>query len=131
MACFSALFVAGCGSATSPSRQRGQDSRTVTGEILQIARGTNPRTLLIDGIQNTTDRKDECFIHYTARVVQEKPRVIRVEVLGPPPPPHCTANAVRGPCTVPVHLRRPYRGQKIIDAVTGRELQLLPRSQLC
>jgi len=68
---------------------------------------SNPRTLLIDTVQGTTDRSSSCFIHYTTRVVRQTSRRISIEMLAPETKGRsfsCAAVAVRGPFFVPVHL---------------------------
>jgi len=42
----------------------------------------------------------------------------------------CAAVAVRGPFFVPVHLKQPYRRQRLLDSVTGFFHRLIPRSEL-
>ncbi len=79
------------------------------------------------------DRSSPCFIHYTTRVVRQTSHRISIELLAPNTegrPFACTANAVRGPFLVPVHLRNPYRGQRLFDPVTKRFHPLTPRSEL-
>lgn len=127
------LLVGGCGSASGSSDRGGQQPRLIREPVGQIARGSNSTILLIDVAQDTRDRSSRCFVHYTTRVVTETTHLIKIELLRPNPeaqPFRCTANAVRGPFLVPVHLKRPYRGQKLVDATTGRRHTLTPRSQL-
>lgn len=111
----------GCAGATPSHRT----PRLIPAGWAQIARGHHPSLLLIDEPQSTRDRHSECFIHYTARVVAQTPRVIRIEVLQPSTHPSCPTVAVRGPFLVPVHLRSPYRGQRLVDADTGLRHPLL------
>lgn len=42
----------------------------------------------------------------------------------------CPANAVAGHFFVPVHLEASYRGQRLVDPVTGRAHRLTRRSDL-
>jgi len=72
-----------------------------------------------------------CLGPYQTRVTTETRRVIRIELLEPNPetgPFRCTAQAVRGTFSVPVRLPRPYHGQRLVDASTGRAHKLTPRS---
>lgn len=129
----SILLVGACGSAGG-ANDRGKPQRKLVREPWdQIARGRSSTILLIDVAQDTRDRSSRCFVHYTTRVVTETTHLIKVELLRPNPaaqPFRCTANAVRGPFLVPVHLKKPYRGQKLVDATTERRHTLTPRSQL-
>ncbi len=126
----SLLLVTACasasGSSTHPARRHPKLVRTPWGPG-PIARGRNSRTLLLGTTQ------DPCFIHYTTRVLKQTSRVIRIELLEPDPeaqPFRCPAIAVRGRFFVPVHLEAPYRGQRLVDPVTGRAFRLSPRSDL-
>ncbi len=95
--------------------------------------GGNARTLRIETIQSDPDRSSPCFIHYSTRVLKQTPRVIRIELLEPDPqaqPFRCPAIAAGGPFFVPVHLKAPYRGQRLVDPVTGRAHRLTRRSDL-
>jgi len=125
--------VTACGSA-SGSIQRGEHHpKLVRTPWEQITRGSNPRTLLIDTVQGTTDRSSSCFIHYTTPVVRQTSRRISIEMLAPETKARgfqCAAVAVRGPFFVPVHLKQPYRGQRLLDPVTGFFHRLIPRSEL-
>ncbi len=128
------LLGAGCGSSASGSNQRGKHHpKLVRTPWEQITRGSNPRTLLIDTVQGTTDRSGSCFIHYTTRVVRQTSRLISIEMVAPETKDRrfqCTARAVRGPFFVPVHLKKPYRGESLLDPVTGRFHRLIPRTHL-
>jgi len=86
----------------------------------------------MDVPQDTADRSSRCFIRYTTRVVKQTSDVIRIELLEPDPeaqPFSCPANLV-GPFFVPVHLKAPYRGQRLVDPVTGRPHRLTRRAEL-
>jgi len=57
----------------------------------------------------------------------------RIELLAPDTegrPFSCTLQAVGGPFLVPVHLQQRYRGQTLVDPVTGRGHALTPRAEL-
>lgn len=127
---YSLLLVTGCasasGSSTHPARRHPNLVRTPWGPG-PIFRGRNSRTLLLDTIQGY------CSIHYTTGVLEQTSHVIRFELLEPDPeaqPFRCPAIAVRGSFFVPVHLKAPYRGQRLVDPVTGRAFRLTPRSGL-
>ena len=99
----------------------------------EITRAKRPRKLLINTVQGTADRSSPCFIRYTTRVVTETSHRISIQLLAPDTegrPFSCTAQAVRGPFLVPVHLQKRYRGQTLIDPVTGRSHALTPRAKL-
>lgn len=127
------LLVAACDSATGSTRPVKHHPRLVREPWDQIIRGRNSRTLLIDTGQDTADRSSRCFIQYTTRVVSETAHVIRIELQEPDPeaqPFHCFANRVSGPFFVSVDLKAPYRGQRLVDPVTGRAHRLARRSDL-
>jgi len=119
------LFVTAC--AASGSTAGKHFSMPSAEPWNEIARGGNTRTLLIDVFQGTRDRSSSCYIRYTTRVVTETAQVIRIELLRPPPPHGfaCTAQAVRGPFSVTVRLKRPYRRQQLVDAYSGRRYPLI------
>jgi len=132
LAC-SALVVTACGSASGSIQRGAYHPKLVRQAWDQITRGSNPRTLLIDTVQGTTDRSGSCFIHYTTRVVRQTSRRISIEMLAPETKARgfqCAAVAVRGPFFVPVHLKQPYRRQRLLDSVTGFFHRLIPRSEL-
>lgn len=127
------LVAAAYEGASGSARLIQQHPRLVREPWEQITRGRNSRTLLIDTAQDTADRSSRCFIRYTTRVVNETSHVIRIEVQEPNPeaqPFRCTANFVSGPFLVPVHLKALYRGQRLIDPVTGRPHRLTRRADL-
>ncbi len=128
------LLGAGCGSSASGSNQRAKHHpKLMRTPWEQITRGSNPRTLLIDTVQGTTDRSSSCFIHYTTHVVRQTSRLISIETLAPETKARgfqCAARAVRGPFFVPVHLKKPYRGQRLLDPVTGHFHRLTRRAEL-
>ena len=120
------LLVTACGAASGSTAVK-PSSMSAAEPWNEIARGGNSRTLLIDVFQGTRDRSSSCYIRYTTRVVTETAQVIRIELLRPPPPHGfaCTAQAVRGPFSVTVRLKRPYRRQQLIDAYSGRRYPLI------
>ncbi|MDQ2760608.1 MAG: hypothetical protein M3Y17_09325 [Actinomycetota bacterium] len=123
----SLLLVAGCASASGSTHPPGHHPKLVRTPWGPIARGRDSRTLLLRTL-------DVCY-HYTTRVVKQTSRVIRIELLEPDPEAQpfasCPANAVRGSFfVVPVHLKAPYRGQRLVDPVTGFSHRLIPRSDL-
>ncbi len=123
----SLLLVTACSSASGSTHPPGHHPKLVRTPWDQIARGRNSRTLLLGTPQ------DVCSIHYTTRVVKQTSNVIRIELLEPDPraqPFACPAVAVRGSFFVPVHLKAPYRGQRLVDPVTGFSHRLIPRSDL-
>jgi len=127
------LLVTACGSASGSAHPTRHHPKLVREPWDGITRGRNSRTLLIDTAQDTADRSSRCFIRYTTRVVNETSHVIRIEVQEPNPeaqPLRCTANFVSGPFLVPVHLKALYRGQRLVDPVTGRPHRLTRRADL-
>ncbi len=129
----SLLLVTACGSASGSNQRGAHHPELMRTPWEQITRGSNPRTLLIDTVQGTTDRSSSCFIHYTTHVVRETSRRISIEMLAPETKARgfqCAARAVRGPFFVPVHLKKPYRGQRLLDPVTGHFHRLTRRAEL-
>jgi len=128
------LLVTACGNAngsTPPSAHASKLMRAPWSQIARAIHSTN--TLLINTDQSTADRSSPCFIHYTTRVVTQTSHRITIELLAPSTEGRsfsCPANAVRGPFLVPVHLKKRYRGQKLLDPVTGHFHPLTPRSEL-
>jgi len=120
------LLVTACGAASGSTAVK-PSSMSAAEPWNEIARGGNSRTLLIDVFQGTRDRSSSCYIRYTTRVVTETAQVIKIELLRPPPPHGFarTAQAVRGPFSVTVRLKRPYRRQQLIDAYSGRRYPLI------
>lgn len=133
LGCGCGLLLAACGSASGSNPPRAHDSKLVRTPWDEITRTKRPRTLLINTVQGTADKSSPCFIHYTTRVVSQTSRRITIELLAPDTEGRsfqCTANAVRGPFLVPVHLKKPYRGQRLLDPVTGFFHRLIRRSEL-
>lgn len=145
LGCGCGLLLAACGSAngSNPPSKPGKhdsnppsahDSKFVRTPWDEITRSKRPSKLLINTIQGTADTSSPCFIHYMTRVVSQTSHRISIELLAPAieedRPFTCTANAVRGPFLVPVHLKKRYRGQKLLDPATGRCHHLVPRSEL-
>lgn len=122
----------GCGSASVSSHQAKHNSKLVPAPWGQITRGHNSTTLLINETQDTADRRSDCFIRYTSRVIKETSHAVSIELLRPRPPAslRCLAKGVRGPFFVPVHLKRAYRGQRLVDPVTGLAHALARRSEV-
>jgi len=130
MGCGCALLLTACSNA---SGSKAPSTKLVRAPWSEIARGRDSTTLLINTDQSTTDRSGSCFIHYTTRVVSQTSHRITIELLAPSTegrPFRCVARGVRGPFLVPVHLKKRYRGQKLLDPVTGHFYPLTPRSEL-
>ncbi len=126
------LLVTACGSASGSTHPPRHHPKLIREPWDGITRGRNSTTLLIRASQDTTDRSSRCFIRYTTRVIRQTSHVIRIELLEPDPeaqPFSCPAKFV-GPFFVPVHLKAPYRGQRLVDPVTGRPHRLTRRAEL-
>lgn len=134
LGCGCALLLAACGNASGSSPPSTHTAKLVRAPWSEIAHAKHdPATLVINTDQDTVDRSSPCFIHYTTRVVTETSHRISIELLAPNTegrPFACTANGVGGPFLVPVHLRKRYRGQRLLDPVTGHFHHLIPRSDL-
>jgi len=133
LGCGCGSLLAACGSASGSNPPRAHDSKLVRTPWDEITRAKRPRKLLINTIQGTADKSDPCFIHYTTRVVSQTSHRISIELLArdrEDRPVRCAAKAVRGPFLVPVHLKKRYRGQRLLDPATGRFHRLIPRSEL-
>jgi len=127
------LLLAACGSAGGVDPPNSHASRLVRAPWDEIARAQHPSTLLINTVQGTANRSSPCFIPYTTRVVAETSHRVSIELLAPSTEgqrARCPAVAVRGPFLVPVHLQKRYRGQTLIDPVTGHSHALTPRAKL-
>lgn len=127
-----ALLLSACGNAGGVNPRDGHDSKLVRAPWSEIARARQPMTLLINTDQSTANGSDPCFIHYTTHVVTEASRRIGIELLADMEgrPVSCAAKAVRGPFLVPVQLEARYRGQRLLDPVTGQVHALTPRAEL-
>ncbi len=128
-----ALLLSACGNAGGVAPPSSHASRLVRAPWDEVARARQSTTLLINTVQGTANRSNPCFIHYTTRVVTETSHRISIELLAPDTegrPVSCPAKAVRGPFLVPIHLQKRYRGQTLIDPVTGRVHPLTPRAEL-
>lgn len=133
MGCGCALLLTACGNASGSNPPSTHAPKLVRAPWSEIARGRDSTTLLINTDQATTDRSGSCFIHYTTRVVRQTSHRITIELLAPSTEGRsfsCTARRVRGPFLVPVHLKKRYRGQRLLDPVTGHVHPLTPRSEL-
>jgi hypothetical protein len=134
LGCGCALLLAACGNASGSNPPSTHTSKLVRAPWSQIAHAKHhPTTLLINTAQDTADRSSPCFTHYTTRVVTETSHRISIELLAPNTEGRsfqCTSNGVGGPFLVPVHLKKRYRGQKLLDPVTGRFHHLIPRSKM-
>lgn len=124
----------GAGANASGSTPPSTDgSKLVREPWSEITRAQYPTTLLINTDQSTADRSSRCFIRYTTRVVSQTSHDISIELLAPSRETQrvsCPAKAVRGPFLVAVHLKKRYRGQRLLDPVTGRSHPLTPRADL-
>ena len=130
LGCGCALLLTACGNASGSNPP---STKLVRAPWSEIARGRDSRTLLINTVQGTTDRSGSCFIHYTTRVVSQTSHRITIGLLAPSTEGRsfsCTANGVGGPFLVPVHLKTRYRGQKLLDPVTGHFHRLISRSEM-
>lgn len=144
LGCSCGLLLAACGSASGsnpPNSPSKHDFKSVSkdGSKLvrepwdEITRAKRATKLFINTFQSTADESDPCFVHYSTHVVRHTAHRISIELLRPDPedrPFSCPVNAVGGPFLVPVHLKKRYRGQKLLDPVTGRFHRLVPRSEL-
>lgn len=133
LGCGCGLLLAACGTASGSSAASPHVSKLVRAPWSEIARAKQSSTLLINTDQSTADRSSPCFVHYTTRVVRQTSRRISIELLAPSTEGRsfsCTAKAVRGPFLAPVNLKMPYRGQRLLDPLTGHFHRLTPRSEL-
>lgn len=134
LGCGCALLLAACGNASGSNPPSTHTSKLVRVPWSEIARAKHhSATLLINTDQDTGDRSNPCFTHYITRTVTETSHRISIELLAPSTEGRsfqCTAKGVGGPFLVPVHLRKPYRGQRLRDPVTGHFYRLSPRSEL-